>query len=73
MEIRKKILELEHPNTLTSIANLTSTFSYQDQWKEAKELQVQVMKISLRVLELEHLSTQICITNLASTYQNQER
>jgi hypothetical protein len=43
METKKRVLGDEHPDTLTSIANLASTYRNQGRWKEAKELQVQVM------------------------------
>jgi len=45
----------------------------QGRWKEAEELQVQVMKTSRKVLGEEHPDTQISIANLASTYRNQGR
>jgi hypothetical protein len=40
-------------------------------WKEAEELEVQVMETSSRVLGDEHLSTLTIIANLASTYRDQ--
>jgi Tetratricopeptide repeat len=48
-----------------------STYRNQGQWKEAKELKVQVMETSLRMLGKEHLDTLTSIANLASTYKNQ--
>jgi uncharacterized protein YpmB len=42
LDIRKRVLGLEHPDTLTSMANLASTYSAQGQWKKAEELKVQV-------------------------------
>jgi hypothetical protein len=47
-ERRKKVLGAEHPDTLTSMANLASTYRNQGRWKEAEELDVQVMETSLR-------------------------
>jgi len=52
---REKVLGAEHPSTLTSMANLASTYRNQGRWKEAEELEVQVMETSLRVLGAEHL------------------
>src|SRR5436305_182635 len=72
-EWRKKVLGEEHPDTLTSMANLASTFWNQGRWKEAEELEVQVMETSLRVLGEEHPDTLATIANLASTYRNQGR
>jgi hypothetical protein len=37
METRKRVLGEEHPSTLTSIANLASTYGNQGRWKEAEE------------------------------------
>ena len=59
------ILGLEHPSTLSSMANLASTYWNQGRWKEAEELEVQVMETSSRVLGLEHPDT---LTKLAFTY-----
>ncbi len=70
---RKKILGLERPDALSSIANLASTFWNQGRWKEAEELEVQVMETRKRVLGLKHPSTLTSMANLASTYRNQGR
>jgi hypothetical protein len=43
MDMTKKLLSAEHPNTLTSMANLASTYRNQGRWNEAEQLQVQVM------------------------------
>src|SRR5204863_55681 len=63
----------EHPDTLTSIANLASTYWNQGRWEEAEELEVQVMETSSRVLGTEHPSTLTSMNNLASTLRNQSR
>jgi hypothetical protein len=44
METSSRVLGQEHPDRLTSMANLASTFWNQGQWKEAEEPEVQVMK-----------------------------
>ncbi len=69
----KKVLGIEHPDTLTSMANLASTFWNQGRWKEAEELEVQVMETRRRVLGLEHPDTLTSMANLASTFWNQGR
>ncbi|KAF6787063.1 Kinesin light chain 5, partial [Colletotrichum sojae] len=71
--IRTEILGQEHPSTLTSMANLASTFWNQGRWKEAEELDVRVMETSLRVLGEEHPDTLTSMNNLASTFWNQGR
>ncbi|KAF2190064.1 FabD/lysophospholipase-like protein [Zopfia rhizophila CBS 207.26] len=73
MQIRKRVLGEEHLSTLTSMANLASTYRNQGRWKEAEELFVQVMETRKRVLGEEHLSTLTSMANLASTYRNQGR
>jgi hypothetical protein len=73
LQTRKRVLGVEHPDTLTSMANLASTYRNQGRWKEAEELEVQVMETSLRVLGAEHPDTLTSMANLASTYRNQGR
>jgi hypothetical protein len=52
---------------------LASTFWQQGRWKEAEELQVQVMETSKRVLGAEHTDMLTSIANLASTFWQQGR
>ncbi|APA10080.1 hypothetical protein sscle_05g048500 [Sclerotinia sclerotiorum 1980 UF-70] len=49
MERHKSVFGQEHPSTLTSMANLASTFWNQGRWKEAEDLEVQVMETRKRV------------------------
>jgi hypothetical protein len=65
---RLRVLGQEHPDTLTSMSNLASTYQRQGRWKEAEDLKVQVIEASKRVLGQEHPFTLISISNLASTY-----
>jgi tetratricopeptide (TPR) repeat protein len=62
---------VDHPGTLTSMANLALTYRNQGRWKEAKELEVQVMETRKRVLGAEHPSTLTSMANLASTFWDQ--
>ncbi|KAJ7291653.1 P-loop containing nucleoside triphosphate hydrolase protein [Mycena rebaudengoi] len=73
MERNKRVLGEEHPSTLTSMANLASTYRNQGRWKDAEALFVVVMEMSKRVLGEEHPSTLTSMANLASTYRNQGR
>jgi hypothetical protein len=59
MEARKRVLGAEHHSTLTSISNLASTYGNQGRWKEAEELEVQVIEIRKRVFGLEHPDSQL--------------
>jgi hypothetical protein len=68
IEARARVLGQEHLDTLTSIANLASTYRNQGRWKEAEELDVQVMEIRKRVLGQEHLDTLTSMADLASTF-----
>ena len=63
----------EHPDTLTSMANLASTYLHEGRWDEAEKLQVQVMETSLKVLGAEHPDTLTSMANLAATYCSQGR
>lgn len=71
--LRNGLLGSEHPDTLTSIANLASTYRDQGRWKESESLLVQVVETRKRVLGQEHPSTLTSMANLASTYCNQGR
>jgi tetratricopeptide (TPR) repeat protein len=73
MERRKRVLGPEHPSTLTSIANLASTYRKQGRWKEAEDLFVQVIETRKRVLGPEHPDTLTSMGNLALTYRKQGR
>ncbi|KAK5694971.1 hypothetical protein LTR17_024732 [Elasticomyces elasticus] len=68
---RKRVLGKEHPSTLTSMANLASTYSDQGKSKEAAELSEQVLVVRKRVLGEEHPSTLTSMANLARTYADQ--
>ncbi|KAK0731303.1 hypothetical protein B0H67DRAFT_639713 [Lasiosphaeris hirsuta] len=73
METRKIKLGADHPDTLTSMANLASTFWNQGRWEEAEKLDVQVMKTRKTKLGADHPSTLTSMANLTSTYRNQGR
>jgi hypothetical protein len=60
----------EHPDTSTSINNLSLTLWNQGRWKEAEELFEQVMETRKRVLGAMHLDTLTSMNNLALTYRN---
>jgi tetratricopeptide (TPR) repeat protein len=73
MQTTKRVLGDEHPDTLTSMANLASTYRKQGRWTEAEELNVQVMQARMRVLSDEHPDTLTSTANLALTYSDQGR
>jgi hypothetical protein len=53
--------------------NLATTMWIQGRWKEAEDLEVQVMETSSRVLGLEHPSTLTSMNNLAFTLKGHGR
>jgi hypothetical protein len=71
--MKMKVFGGEHPDTLTSMANLASTFSHQGRWPEAEKLDVQVMETRKRVLGEEHPDTLASMNNLAWTWKSQGR
>jgi tetratricopeptide (TPR) repeat protein len=73
MQISKRVLSDEHPDTLTSMGNLALTYRHQGRWKEAEELGVQVLQITKRVLGDEHPNTLTSMSNLAFTLRSQAR
>jgi uncharacterized protein (DUF2164 family) len=73
MNMRKKLLGAEHPDTLTSMGNLAITYWNQGRWNEAEQLEIQVMDITKKLFGAEHPDTLTSIANLASTYHNQGR
>ncbi|KAF2032478.1 kinesin light chain, partial [Setomelanomma holmii] len=73
IETRKRALGDKHLDTLTSMANLLSTYWNQMRWNEAEELEVQVMETSSRALGNEHLGKLTSINNLTFTVRSQSR
>jgi len=67
------VLGDEHPDTLSSMANLALTYSNQGGWREAEDLDVRVMETSVRVLGGEHPDTLSRMANLAVTWKEQSR
>lgn len=73
MEISLRLFGSEHPDTLSTIANLASTYMKQEMWSAAEELPVQLSEARERVIGPNHPSTVLCMSNLALTYRNQGR
>jgi tetratricopeptide (TPR) repeat protein len=69
----KKTLGPEHPSTLSSMANLATTYRKRGRWKEAEELDVRVVETRKTVLGQQHPETLTSMNNLASTYWSQGR
>ncbi|KAI9785621.1 MAG: hypothetical protein M1816_000368 [Peltula sp. TS41687] len=69
----ERVLGQEHPDTLSSMANLASTYSNQGRRQEAEELEVEVLEARKRVLGQEHPDSLTSMASLASTYRDQVR
>ena len=73
MDMTEKLLGAEHPDTLTTMGNLASTYWNQGRWNEAEQLYIQVMDMRKKLLGAEHPETITSMSDLASTYWNQGR
>ncbi|KAH8796360.1 hypothetical protein BGZ57DRAFT_998111 [Hyaloscypha finlandica] len=73
LEIEKRDLGTDHPDTLTSMASLASIYRKQGRWDEAEELGLQVLETRKTKIGADHPDTLISMGNLASTYRNQGR
>jgi tetratricopeptide (TPR) repeat protein len=69
-ETRKRMLDAEHPDTLSDIQNLANTYAKQGRWKEAEELFVQVIEVRKKMQGVEHLDTLTDMANLALAFWN---
>ena len=49
MDMSKKLLGAEHPDTLKSMANLAGTYHNQGRWNEAEQLRLEMMIIKERM------------------------
>ncbi|KEZ41458.1 hypothetical protein SAPIO_CDS7599 [Scedosporium apiospermum] len=73
VEMSKLKLGDDHPDTLTSMANLASIYRNQGRWEEAEKLDVQVMETRKVKLGDDHPDTLTSMANLALTYGKQGR
>jgi hypothetical protein len=65
VETSKTKLRADHPFTLTSMADLASTYSNQGRWDDAEKLEVQVVETRKTKLGADHPSTLTSMANLA--------
>ena len=68
LDMRKKVLGAEHPDTLISMGNLASIYSSQGGWNEAEQLEVQVLDMRKKVLGAEHSDTLTSMGNQVYTW-----
>ena len=73
METRKIKLGADHSNTLTSLANLASTYQKQGRWEEAEELQAKQLETCTRALGPRHPTTLLGMENVAFIWKSRGR
>ena len=73
LDMRKRVLGVEHPDTMKSMDNLARTYSKKGYLKEAEQLWIQVLDMKERVLGAEHPDTLRSMENLASIRESEMR
>ena len=73
LEIRKRVLGEEHPDTLTSMHSLANLYNDQGRYAEAEPRYLKTLEIRKRVLGEEHSDTLASMNSLAVVYKNQGR
>ena len=71
LEVQRRVLGLEHPNTLASMNNLANVLQEQGQWQEAEQIHREVLEVRRIVLGQEHPDTLASMHNLAIVLQEQ--
>ena len=57
LDLERNTLGVEHPDTLTSMANLASTYRHQGRWDEAIELIQVVVNLRTKIIGVNHPDT----------------
>ena len=70
VELRKRVLGVEDPNTIWAMENLAETYRNLGKYTEAEKLEMQVLDAINRILGAENSHTIWAMENLAVTYQN---
>jgi tetratricopeptide (TPR) repeat protein len=73
LESRRRILGVDHPDTLVAMNDVAYLYMDQGRYDEAEPLYHEALEIKKRVLGDDHPSTLIAMSNLARTYRNQGR
>ena len=66
-DARRRILGVEHPDTIYAMSNLAITYLYLGKYTEAEKLEIQVLDARKRILGVEHPDTMKAMENLAAT------
>ena len=70
LDARTRILGVEHPDTISDMAELAATYQSLGKYTKAEKLQIQVLDARNRILGVEHPHTINAMEHLAVTYQN---
>ena len=73
LEDDKQVFGKEHPGTLTSVNDLSSTYWNQGRWRDTEVLETQALESRKRILGKEHSDTLTSMSNLSSIYGDQGR
>jgi tetratricopeptide (TPR) repeat protein len=73
LEIKRRVLGHEHPETLSTINNLAGLFRDQGKYAQAEPLLTKVLEVRRRVLGQEHPDTLLSMNNLALLYLHQSK
>ncbi|OCK89205.1 purine and uridine phosphorylase [Cenococcum geophilum 1.58] len=71
LELKKKVLGREHPDTLNSMNNLAVVLGNQGKYEEAEQIFRQTLELKEKVLGREHPDTLISMNNLAGELGSQ--
>ncbi|KAL2018281.1 hypothetical protein VTK56DRAFT_985 [Thermocarpiscus australiensis] len=73
LQLHKKVLGKEHPDTLTSMNNLALVLRRQRKYKEAKQMHRQALQLREKVLGKEHPDMLSSMNDLALVLHSQEK
>ncbi len=73
LELRRRVLGPEHPDTLTSMSNLAVLYRVHGQYERSETLQTQALEVRRRVLGPEHPDTLTSMNNLATLYKARDQ
>jgi eukaryotic-like serine/threonine-protein kinase len=71
VDLRRRALGPEHPDTLRSMNDLAMVYRHQGKYAEAESLDAQILEIRRRVLGAEHPDTLVSMNDLASVYYDE--
>jgi len=69
LEIRRRVLGEEHPETLTSMNNLALVYGRQGRCEEAEQLHIKTLELARHVLGEEHPGALRSMKNLLELYE----